>query len=54
MDLTYSPKQKAFRQEVRQWLAANLPSRPLASYDTREGFEQHRQWPPQRRRAWSA
>ena len=44
MDLTYSPKQKAFRQEVRHWLAANLPSEPLASYDTREGFEQHRQW----------
>ncbi|MEC4239027.1 acyl-CoA dehydrogenase family protein [Pseudomonas sp. DSV-1] len=44
MELTYSPKQKAFRQEVRQWLAANLPSEPLASYDTREGFEQHRQW----------
>ena len=44
MELTYSPKQKAFRQEVRQWLAANLPPEPLASYDTREGFEQHRQW----------
>jgi len=44
MELTYSPKQKAFRQEVRQWLAANLPDKPLASYDTREGFEQHRQW----------
>ncbi|MGO1269507.1 MAG: acyl-CoA dehydrogenase family protein, partial [Pseudomonas bubulae] len=44
MDLTYSPKQKAFRQEVRQWLADNLPTTPLASYDTREGFEQHRQW----------
>ena len=44
MDLTYSPKQKAFRQEVRQWLADNLPATPLASYDTREGFEQHRQW----------
>jgi len=44
MELTYSPKQKAFRQEVRQWLAANLPDKPLASYDTREGFEQLRQW----------
>ena len=44
MDLTYSHKQKAFRQEVRQWLADNLPATPLASYDTREGFEQHRQW----------
>ena len=44
MDLTYSHKQKAFRQEVPQWLADNLPATPLASYDTREGFEQHRQW----------
>ena len=34
MDLTYSPKQKAFRQEVRQWLADNLPATPLASYDS--------------------
>lgn len=44
MDLTYSPQQKAFRQEVRDWLAAHAPKAPLASYDTREGFEQHRQW----------
>ena len=44
MELAYTPKQKAFRQEVRTWLAANLPAEPLASYDTREGFEQHRQW----------
>ncbi|MCY1259432.1 putative acyl-CoA dehydrogenase FadE17 [compost metagenome] len=44
MELTYTPKQQAFRQEVRAWLAANLPREPLASYDTREGFEQHRAW----------
>jgi alkylation response protein AidB-like acyl-CoA dehydrogenase len=44
MELAYTPKQKAFRQEVCTWLAANLPAEPLASYDTREGFEQHRQW----------
>lgn len=44
MDLTYTPEQRAFRQEVRSWLAANLPAKPLASYDTREGFEQHRAW----------
>ena len=44
MDLAYTPKQQAFRAEVRSWLAANLPKAPLASYDTREGFEQHRQW----------
>ena len=44
MDLAYTPKQQAFRAEVRSWLAANLPKAPLASYDTREGFEQHREW----------
>ena len=44
MDLAYTPRQQAFRAEVRAWLAANLPSEPLASYDTREGFEQHREW----------
>jgi alkylation response protein AidB-like acyl-CoA dehydrogenase len=44
MDLTYTPKQNAFRAEVRAWLAANLPSEPFASYDSREGFEQHRAW----------
>lgn len=44
MQLTYTPKQQAFRAEVRAWLADNLPREPLASYDTREGFEQHRAW----------
>jgi alkylation response protein AidB-like acyl-CoA dehydrogenase len=44
MDLAYTPRQKAFRKEVRAWLAAHLPREPLASYDTREGFEQHREW----------
>lgn len=44
MDIAYTPRQKAFREEVRAWLAANLPREPLASYDTREGFEQHREW----------
>lgn len=44
MDLNYTPKQQAFRAEVRAWLAANVPAEPLPSYDTREGFEQHRAW----------
>ena len=44
MDLAYTPKQRAFRAEVRTWLADNVPREPLASYDTREGFEQHRAW----------
>lgn len=44
MQLSYTPEQNAFRAEVRAWLEAHAPSTPLASYDTREGFEQHRQW----------
>lgn len=44
MDLTYTPAQQAFRAEVRDWLRAHVPRQSFASYDTREGFEQHRQW----------
>ncbi|GAB3627875.1 acyl-CoA dehydrogenase [Pandoraea terrae] len=44
MNLNYTPEQQAFREEVRQWLAANVPKEPFGSYDTREGFEQHRAW----------
>ncbi|NIB39222.1 acyl-CoA dehydrogenase [Pseudomaricurvus alkylphenolicus] len=44
MDLNYTPEQLAFRQEVRQWLAEHVPAEPLKSFDTAEGFEQHRQW----------
>jgi alkylation response protein AidB-like acyl-CoA dehydrogenase len=44
MDLTFTPEQQAFRAEVRAWLEANAPRERLASYDTREGFEQHRAW----------
>lgn len=44
MDLSYTPAQQAFRAEVRAWLRAHVPRAPLASYDTRAGFEQHRRW----------
>ncbi|HEU0196883.1 MAG TPA: acyl-CoA dehydrogenase family protein [Nevskiaceae bacterium] len=44
MDLAYTPRQQAFRAEVRDWLAAHVPQQPLQSFDTREGFEQHRAW----------
>jgi len=44
MDLRYTPEQEAFRKEAREWLAANVPSSPLPSLDTAEGFEAHRQW----------
>ena len=44
MDLGYGPEQEAFRREARGWLEAHVPREPLASFDTREGFEQHRRW----------
>ena len=44
MDLRFTPEQVAFRDEVRTWLAENIPDEPLPSMDTSEGFEAHRQW----------
>jgi len=45
MDLSYTAAQRAFRAEVRAWLAANVPQRPLAHFDaSAEGFEAHRTW----------
>ncbi|MCW2883355.1 MAG: acyl-CoA dehydrogenase [Streptosporangiaceae bacterium] len=44
MDLSFSDRQQAFRAEVRAWLAAHVPSEPLPSMDTVEGFERHRAW----------
>jgi alkylation response protein AidB-like acyl-CoA dehydrogenase len=44
MDLTYTPAQQAFRAEARTWLAANVPSEPLQSFDTERGFAEHRAW----------
>ncbi|TFH79962.1 acyl-CoA dehydrogenase family protein [Pseudomonas kribbensis] len=44
MDLTYTPAQKAFRAEARAWLTANVPREPLQSFDTEQGFAQHRAW----------
>ena len=44
MNLTYTPKQTEFRAEIRRWLAAHVPAEPLASFDTAEGFQAHREW----------
>ena len=44
MDLSYTPEQIAFRQEARDWLAQHVPAQPLKSFDTKEGFDQHREW----------
>jgi alkylation response protein AidB-like acyl-CoA dehydrogenase len=44
MELRYTAAHGAFRREARSWLEANVPSEPLKSFDTVEGFEEHRQW----------
>lgn len=44
MQLEYSSEHDAFRNEVRSWLTANVPKEPLKSFDTEEGFQQHREW----------
>ncbi|OHU84508.1 acyl-CoA dehydrogenase family protein [Mycobacterium talmoniae] len=44
MDLNIDDEVAEFRAEVRDFLAANRASFPTKSYDTAEGFEQHRRW----------
>lgn len=44
MDLDFDDATEDFRAEVRDFLAANTASFPTQSYDTAEGFEQHRRW----------
>ena len=42
MDLTLSPSEEAFRDEVRAWLADNHPGEPPE--DEKEAFEFSRRW----------
>jgi len=44
IDLAPNPRYEAFRNECRDWLARNKPTRGLESMDTPDGFEQHREW----------
>lgn len=44
MDLELDTAAREFRQEVRDFLRANLPATALPSMDTRVGFEAHRGW----------
>ena len=44
MDLTLTPDQQAFRDEVRSWLADNVPAEPLPPSSTEEGLAAHRTW----------
>ena len=44
MDLDFGPEAEDFRAEVRDFLTANKSHFPTKSYDTAEGFAQHRHW----------
>jgi alkylation response protein AidB-like acyl-CoA dehydrogenase len=44
MELTYTSGHDAFRAEARAWLESNVPAEPLASFDTKAGFEAHCVW----------
>ena len=44
MDLNLTAQQEAFRDEVRGWLEANVPSDPLPPTYTEEGFRAAREW----------
>jgi len=44
VDLDFTPEQDTFRAEVRAWLEANVPRESLPSFDTSEGFAEHRVW----------
>ena len=44
MNLDLSESELAFQAEARAWLAENVPSEPLPSMDTPEGFAAHQEW----------
>jgi alkylation response protein AidB-like acyl-CoA dehydrogenase len=44
VDLTLDPAREEFRAEVRDWLRVNVPTEPLPSLDTPDGFGAHRAW----------
>lgn len=44
MDLDLDAATRDFRDEVRGWLTAHVPQRPLPSFDTAAGFAAHREW----------
>jgi alkylation response protein AidB-like acyl-CoA dehydrogenase len=44
MNLDLSESELAFQAEAREWLGANVPSEPLPSMDTPDGFAAHQEW----------
>jgi alkylation response protein AidB-like acyl-CoA dehydrogenase len=44
MDLSLDAEQHEFRDEVRSWLAANVPTEPLPPLDSDDGLQHRRSW----------
>ena len=44
MELSYTPEQKLFREEVRAWMRAHVPAQPLSTLENEEGYRQHVAW----------
>ncbi|TDD33716.1 acyl-CoA dehydrogenase [Actinomadura sp. KC06] len=44
MDLEFGAADEEFRAEVRAWLHEHVPSGPLPSLETADGFAAHREW----------
>ena len=44
MNLDLSESELAFQAEARAWLTGNVPTTPLPSMDTPEGFVAHQEW----------
>jgi len=44
VDLELSESELAFQAEAREWLQAHVPSEPLPSMDTADGFAAHQEW----------
>ena len=44
MQLNFTPEQQSFRAEVRSWMEANVPKKPLVTLECREGYDQHVAW----------
>ncbi len=44
MNLDLDEQELAFQAEARAWLEANVPTEPLPSMDTAEGFAAHQEW----------
>ena len=47
MNLDFTDEQLAFQAEARAWLDGNVPTEPLPSMDTAEGFAAHQAWEKQ-------